>query len=96
MDSHQVSHGSPHDPSEINCTRAMQQLWDFLDQELTDEQMRAVRHHLDSCSDCLPHGAWGERFLQALHSLRDEQMMPAELKARVIEKLRGAGFSGSS
>ncbi|MGQ0642680.1 MAG: zf-HC2 domain-containing protein [Gemmatimonadaceae bacterium] len=74
----------------------MQQLWDFLDRELTDEQMAAVRHHVESCSDCFPHRAWAERFLEALHSLRDEKVMPAELKARVIEKLRTAGFAGTS
>lgn len=72
----------------------MKKLWDFLDRELTDEQMAAVRHHLESCSDCFPHRAWAERFLNALHSLRDEGLMPPEVKARVIEQLRAAGYSG--
>ena len=96
MDSNQASPGSHHHSPELNCTRAMQQLWDFLDRELTDEQMAAVREHLDSCSDCFPHKAWAERFLDALHSLRDERLMPPELKARVVEKLRGAGFAGTA
>lgn len=87
------THGS-HD--DLNCTRAMQQLWDFLDQELTDQQMAAVRQHLDSCSACFPHKAWAERFLEALHSLKDERLMPPELKARVMEKLRAAGFTAKS
>jgi anti-sigma factor (TIGR02949 family) len=79
-------------PPEVNCERAMQQLWDFLDRELTDEQMAVVRHHVDTCTDCFPHHAWAERFLDALHSLRDERLMPPELKARVMEKLKNAGF----
>ena len=83
-------------PADINCTRALQQLWDFLDQELTDEQVAAVQRHLESCSSCFPHKEWAERFLAALHSLRDEQLMPPELKARVIEQLRLAGYSGDS
>ena len=85
--------GTPKRP-DMNCDRAMQQLWDFLDQELTDYQMAAVQHHLESCSSCFPHNAWAERFLDALHSLRDERLMPPEVKARVIEQLRLAGYSG--
>jgi len=80
---------------EVNCTRAMQQLWDFLDRELTDEQLGAVRRHVESCSSCFPHKAWAERFLEALHSLRDERLMPPELKARVMEQLRAAGYAGT-
>ena len=82
--------------SEVNCTRAMQQLWDFLDRELTDQQMAAVRRHLDTCSDCFSHEAWGERFLEALHSVRDQRLMPPEVKAKVIEKLRRAGYAGTA
>lgn len=87
------SHAHGH---EVNCTRAMQQLWDFLDRELTDEQMGAVRRHVESCSSCFPHRAWAEHFLDALHSLRDERLMPPELKARVMEQLRAAGYAGTS
>lgn len=82
-------------PAEVNCTRAMQQLWDFLDRELTDEQMGVVRRHVESCSSCFPHMAWAERFLDALHSLRSERLMPPELKARVMEQLRAAGYAGT-
>lgn len=80
---------------EVNCTRAMQQLWDFLDQELTDEQMGAVRRHVESCSSCFPHKDWAEHFLEALHSMREERIMPTELKVRVIAQLRAAGFVGT-
>jgi hypothetical protein len=55
--------------------------------------MNAVRHHLECCSDCFEHKAWGNRFLDALHALRDERLMPPELKARVMEKLKTAGYT---
>ena len=84
---------SLHAKDDIDCTRAMQQLWDFLDQELNEAQMNAVRHHLECCSDCFEHKAWGNRFLDALHALRDERLMPPELKARVMEKLKSAGYT---
>lgn len=81
--------------ADLNCTRAMQQLWDFLDRELTDEQMGAVRRHVDSCSSCFPHKDWAEHFLEALHSLREERVMPPELKLRVMAQLRAVGFVGT-
>ncbi|MGQ0537761.1 MAG: anti-sigma factor family protein [Gemmatimonadaceae bacterium] len=72
----------------------MQQLWDYLDRELSPDQMRAVEGHLTACADCLPHELWGTRFLNALHELREQRVMPPELTERVIQELRAAGFTG--
>lgn len=76
-----------------DCERAMRQLWDYLDEELTNERMSDVREHLMSCSRCLPHHDFERAFLQALASTRGDHVMPPELRGRVLGALRQAGFA---
>ena len=79
---------------EIDCRTAVQQLWDYLDQELTPERMAEVRGHLDRCAKCLPHHDYANTFLSALSEARDaDAKAPDVLRRRVMESLRAAGFS---
>jgi mycothiol system anti-sigma-R factor len=79
---------------DIDCRTAVQQLWDYLDQELTPERMNDVRRHLEQCGQCLPHHDYARVFLAALSSARDsEARAPDTLRHRVLESLRAAGFS---
>lgn len=83
-------------PSEIpmlDCRSAMQQLWDYVDGELTSERMQSVRRHLDECAHCHPNAEFAERFLAALHSTRDERPCPQEVRAKVMATLRKEGLT---
>jgi anti-sigma factor RsiW len=66
------------DVPDIDCLTAVRQLWDFLDDELTDERMAMVRQHLAQCRRCLPHHDFAKLFLQAVRATREEHLMPAE------------------
>jgi anti-sigma factor (TIGR02949 family) len=80
--------------SEIDCRTAVQQLWDYLDHELTPERMDAVRGHLERCGRCLPHHDYARTFLAALAAAKEgEPKAPDVLRRRVMENLRAAGFS---
>jgi anti-sigma factor (TIGR02949 family) len=79
---------------DIDCRTAVQQLWDYLDEELTPERMDDVRRHLERCKKCLPHHEYGRVFLAALATVREsETHAPEALRVRVMETLRAAGFS---
>jgi len=79
---------------EIDCRTAVQQLWDYLDQELTAERMAEVRGHLERCRSCLPHHDYARTFLAALSKAReDDARAPDVLRRRVMDSLRAAGFS---
>jgi mycothiol system anti-sigma-R factor len=82
----------PNERAAIDCRTAVRQLWDYLDGELTDERMLAVRAHLETCGDCLPHHEFGRTFLDALRRTRAEQPAPAEVRERVLARLREAGM----
>jgi anti-sigma factor (TIGR02949 family) len=78
---------------EIDCSTAIAELWDYLDQELTPERMEAVRTHLDRCAGCHPHMEFASRFLEALHKCRGEHAMPEDLRLAVIDRLRREGLT---
>jgi anti-sigma factor (TIGR02949 family) len=79
---------------DIDCRTAVQQLWDYLDQELTPERMEEVRAHLQKCSSCLPHHDFGRVFLAALSEARESDVCASDaLRSRVMDSLRAAGFN---
>ncbi len=78
---------------ELDCRTAVQQLWDYLDHELTPERMAEVRRHLERCGQCLPHHDYGRTFLSALSEARENDVKaPDLLRRRVLDSLRAAGF----
>lgn len=77
---------------QVDCTSAMQQLFDYLDEELTDERMAAVAEHLRGCRSCHPHYDFEKMVLEALRSLREERAAPGELRTRVMDALRNEGM----
>ena len=83
----------PDEIGSIDCTTAVQRLWDYLDQELDETRMAEVRRHLESCRSCLPHADFDRRFLEALGRVRELHLMPPAAKSHVMAALSEAGFS---
>lgn len=69
-----------------DCNDSLQQLYEFLDGELTDVKRADIRHHLDECSPCL------ERFdfqaeLKAVIAQKCHEEVPQSLRDRIAAKL---------
>jgi len=77
----------------MDCEQAVRELWDYLDGELTEEQMAEVRAHLKACRGCFPHFDFERAFLEALAKSKEEQAAPDELRRKVVAKLRKAGLA---
>ncbi len=79
---------------EANCRDAMEQLFALLDGALTSEQERRLRNHITSCPDCFTTADFEKRFLEALHTLKEEDRVPVACRTKVLAALRAAGFTG--
>lgn len=77
----------------IDCKTAMQELWDYLDQELDSQAMAEVRQHLTSCRDCFSHADFDKRFLEALGRVKELHLMPAEVRKLVMAALAKDGLA---
>ena len=83
-----------HKDAKVDCAASMRQLWDFLDGELSDDRMSAIRAHMDKCQKCFPHYDFEKALLEALACTRPDCCAPSSLRARLEERLRSVGFTG--
>jgi anti-sigma factor (TIGR02949 family) len=76
------------------CADVLRQLWEFLDEELTADRMVAVRAHLDRCAGCYPEYDFERIFLEAVAATGRQRCASVQLRERILEQLRQAGFTG--
>ena len=76
------------------CADVLRQLWEFLDDELTEERMTDVRAHLNRCAGCFPEYDFERIFLEAVAATGKQRCASARLRERLLEQLREAGFTG--
>ena len=77
----------------VDCHEALRQLWDYLDGELTPGRAELIRQHIESCPMCFPVMQAEKAMLRGLAETRPSAPAPAELKLRIAEALRAAGFA---
>lgn len=76
----------------LDCDSVMRQLWDYLDGELTEDRMEAIRAHLEMCSRCMPQLEFEQSFLKAVALARREHSDPGGLAQKVRLALQAKGF----
>ena len=74
----------------MDCDDCLERLYTFLDTELSEADVKAVRAHLDGCGDCDDSFVLEARFLDHIRECCTSDVAPAELRQRVILKLKGA------
>jgi mycothiol system anti-sigma-R factor len=76
-----------------NCQEALNELYTFLDGELTDERRSLIAHHLDDCNPCLEVFDFeAELRLVIQQKCRDE--VPTDLRVRIEQTLRASFVVG--
>ncbi len=78
-----------HTDDHADCERALAELYEFLDGELTDERRSMLAEHLDACNPCLEVFDFEAELRQVIaQRCRDE--VPQLLWERIAECLRTA------
>ncbi len=73
-----------------NCEEVLDELYTFLDGELTDDKRATIGRHLDDCSPCLETVDFYAE-LRIVVSQRCRDQVPEALRQRVLDALRQAG-----
>jgi mycothiol system anti-sigma-R factor len=73
----------------MDCHDCADRLYAFLDTELSEEELKSVRAHLDGCEGCDDNFVFEARFLEQLKECCTSDVAPVELRQRVILRLRG-------
>ena len=72
----------------MDCDDCVERLFAFLDTELSPAEIQQVRKHLEGCDDCDDEFVFEAHFLEQLRECCTSDVAPAELRQRVILKLR--------
>jgi anti-sigma factor (TIGR02949 family) len=79
----------------IDCTTAVQRMWDFLDGELDAARVREIEGHLAACQRCPSHFAFARSLLESIATARAGLEEPGALRSRVLAALQEEGFRRS-
>jgi mycothiol system anti-sigma-R factor len=74
------------DMAQGNCDDALHVLYDYLDDELTDENRKKIQHHLDDCPPCYEAFDF-EAELRIVIAKKCVETVPEDLRRRVAESL---------
>jgi mycothiol system anti-sigma-R factor len=78
----------------VNCGSAIDELYHYLDGELTDERRRQITEHLDYCAPCA--GAAGfEAELRLVIADRCKDRVPDTLRVRIAALIEAEGASAA-
>ena len=80
---------SPEDTSkpDIDCARALERMFSFIDNELADADCSEIQHHLDECGPCLQKYDL-ERTVKALIQRSCTEHAPETLRDKVLLRIR--------
>ena len=83
---HEQHAGAPAHEHAGGCEQALEELYTFLDGELTIERRSLIEHHLDDCNPCFEAFDFeAELRIVISHRCRDE--VPEELRHRIADQL---------
>jgi mycothiol system anti-sigma-R factor len=80
------SHDHEHGHHSTRCEDALEELYSYLDGELTTEKRSEIKHHLDDCSPCFEAFDF-EAELRIVISKRCRDEVPESLRERIAHQL---------
>jgi anti-sigma factor (TIGR02949 family) len=82
--------------SRFTCEEAFRRLDDYLDRELSPDEMELVRMHLEICAGCAQEFNFEASTLRNVSTKMRQLDMPADLLERTLEALRREKRPGGS
>ena len=73
----------------MDCQDCLERLYQYLDKELSQEDVVAVRGHLEECRGCTDHFYFEEKLIQKVHDACADERAPDRLREQVVLRLRG-------
>lgn len=71
----------------LNCEETFKRMQDYLDRELTEEEVRLVNDHLSGCGICAEEYLFENSVLRRVEACLNETEVPVDLFERVSRSL---------
>jgi anti-sigma factor (TIGR02949 family) len=76
-----------HPPDRFTCEEVFARLDDYLDRELTAEEMRLVREHMETCAACASEYRFESGIIEGVREKLRRLAVPEDLMARISARL---------
>jgi len=77
-----------------NCEKALDRLFEYIDHELPDEELRNIGNHLRDCPPCEAERRINEK-IKTMVSCCGDETAPADLRLKILGTLESARASNS-
>lgn len=78
----------------LTCEEVFRRLDDYLDRELSADEMRLMKEHLDTCAQCAREHAFDRRMLDDVRDKLHHIAAPSDLKSRIAAAIARAEKDG--
>ncbi|NOT35538.1 MAG: anti-sigma factor [Candidatus Eisenbacteria bacterium] len=78
----------------LTCEEIFRRLDDYLDRELSADEMRLVKEHLETCAQCTREHAFDRRMLDDVREKLQRIEAPADLRSRIASAIAKAKLEG--
>ena len=75
----------------FGCVEVQKRLWEYLDEELSENDAQRTGWHLAGCRECGGHAAWGRRLLDRIAAVRPEYGALTPMRNRISSVLAALG-----
>jgi mycothiol system anti-sigma-R factor len=82
-----MSCGNPH---EVPCSEVLEQVYAYLDHEMSAVDCEEIRKHLDECGPCLKEFGLDELVKKLVHKHCGCDSAPADLRTKILVRIRQA------
>ena len=76
-----------HHLDRLTCEEVFRRLDDFLDRELSAEDMQLVREHLDTCEICTQEFQFEAGVIEGIRAKLQRIVLPVDLVARITRRI---------
>ena len=80
-----MSCGNPH---KVPCSEVLDQVYAYLDHEMSEVDCEEIRKHLDECGPCLKEFGLDELVKKLVHKHCGCDPAPADLRSKVLIRIR--------
>lgn len=77
-----------HPPDRFTCEEVFARLDDYLDRELSADDMRMIREHLETCAACAGEHRFELGVLDGVREKLRRLSVPSDLMARIASRIR--------
>ncbi len=85
-----------HPPDRFTCEEVFARLDDYLDRELTAEEMRLVQEHLDTCAACASEHQFETTVITGVKDKLRRLAVPSDLMARISARIAAEREQGEA